>query len=504
MTIFKRFAFYIALFLVPVALGAQALPKETGYYRPHYQRLQRIGTLSQYPTQIGRLSAVKAISEAESPITFAKNPTSRFGFAMEDVLKEMIKSSQGRRNTWVNAGYGGIHGIDGLLLKTNSRGQVTSVNVYEFKTQDAQLEKMTKSGPQMSKKWIMNSFKKSIAEKERSLSKLKKEINSAKSKGEIAKANKLKREYSKINKERKQLIQAKKMVYHGQYERYLYKLKYSNGQIVTVEQKILGENNSRTPKLGAEKQIENMSFSVLDKDNTSLSYAQRRFKNTFFKEIRKEMIKQGRTPEDADLFIKNIREKGIDIKDSVQKKALANIEKRGLKLQKGMKAGFALLAVASEVASIYQWQTGSMSTSEFVFDSIANAASLGMLFIKAIGNSNPITTIIFCAIDTAKNFWAWRNGRMSTSDFVIESVANTIGLVVASVVAMAVGGIAAIASLNPILGAVIGFAVFTAVYTVTKWIVKLIGRAIVDHYEAIKQPEQFEIVCNDVRRVCNL
>ena len=504
MTIFKRFVFYIALLLVPVALGAQALPKETSYYRPHYQRLQRIGTLSQYPTQIGRLSAVKAISEAESPITFAKNPVSRFGFAMEDVLKEMIKSSQGRKNIWLDAGYGGTHGIDGLLVRKNSRGQVTDVNVYEFKSQNAKLESWTKNGPQMSKKWIMNSLKKSIVEKEKKLLKLEDKIKKAESKGRTLDAKKLKEEFSNINKERNQLKQAQKLIQQGRYGRYLYRLKYSNGQIVTVAQEIQGENRFGTPKLGAEKQVENMSFSVLDKDNTSLSHAQRRFKNTFFKEIRKEMIKQGRTPEEADLFVKNMRENGIDIKDSVQKKALANIEKKGLKLQKGMKAGFALLAVASEVASIYQWQTGSMSTSEFVFDSIANAASLGMLFIKAIGNSNPITTIIFCAIDTAKNFWAWRNGRMSTSDFVIESIANTIGLVVASVVATAVGSIAAIASLNPILGAIIGFAVFTAVYTVTKWIVKFIGRAIVDHYEAIKQPEHFRIICDDVRRVCNL
>lgn len=57
---------------------------------------------------------------------------------------------------------------------------------------------------------------------------------------------------------------------------------------------------------------------------------------------------------------------------------------------------------------------------------------------------------------------------------------------------------------NPFVGFLIGTTVFFAVYNAVKWFTNLIGKAIVNHYEEMKQPEHFTIICNEVRRVYNL
>lgn len=497
MTIFKRFVFCIALLLVPVALGAQALPKETSYYRPHYQRLQRLGTLSQYPTQrnIFKMTqlqesvsknALLATNIATNKKMFQKPYLNGYRNKIEKMLSNPISlSNKDIKQILKGDTKANMRAI--VRAKTGSKNFGNSFMEFFIRLDNPETVKKLLSDERI-RKMVYNAIRKGGGKHEHLMTKNFIDFLTNPKWGKDGKVLALLLT---------ELVQPTKNV-------------------------VLKTGESHyTPSSALKKYHEGLD-KVIQKSKT----AEEALKN--IRKYNKKMLSKESFKEFDKLYKQLFR-----YRNSLNK--IFSFSKRiepTLRKVKLFKPCFALLAIASEVASLYQWQKGSMSTSEFVFDSIANATSYSVLFseqiIKKVAETSSsmlvkqvakdltkeifkgftrldlITTIIFCAIDTAKNFWAWRNGRMSTSDFVIESVANTIGLVVASVVATAVGSIAAIASLNPILGAVIGFAVFTAVYTVTKWIVKLIGRAIVDHYEAIKQPEQFEIVCNDVRRVCNL
>jgi len=510
---FKRFfaLFFVSVFLPCLLFSqAQVLKAEQTFSQPTWQRVQNIEKakyLEAYMITNSNSLLSRSLKQPSKPVhriwsktvTLGENPASRFGFAMEPVLKEMISSQQGRRNIWLYAGYEGIHGIDGLLVKPNSRGQITEVNVYEFKTQNAKLGKMTLSGPQMSKKWILSSIKKNIAQREKDLLKLKDKIEKAKANNNSSLARTLKEEYSQLNKERNKMLDAEKLIQQGKYKRFVIRLRYDKGQIVTTSQEILRESKDGTPRLGAEEKMENLSFSILDEDSSSLTAAQKRFKTSFLREVRKELLKQGYTEADADVYISKIKENGIDINDSVTNSAIENVEKNRIRLQRIIKTSFALLAIASEGYSLYQWRRGAIATSDFVFTSLANVAGLGSLFIKAIGESAFIMTAVFCVIDAAKNIWLWCSGKKQGSEVIVEALSNIIAMAVATLLSSAIGGISVIATLNPVFGTFIGLLVFSGLYWLTNKILKWLGYKIVNHYEAIKKPAQFAIICDDLR-----
>lgn len=440
-------------------------------------------------------------------ISFAKNSASAFGTRMEPVLQMMMKKSQGRKNTWIDATYNnGYNGIDGLLVK-RKHGVITSVNVYEFKTNGAKLNVNEASAPQMSKKWILTSIDKKMASLEKRLKTINNDIIKAKSKGKLNQVKSLKNDFQKINAEKRNIRATRKFIQDGNYQRYIARLTYKNGRIDVTIQKILGEKNWRkiprwertqenTFYLGKEKSMKGFLFSLFDKDDKKLTINQRFYKRQFFKQVKIQLKSEKRTQPEIAQYINDMKSGKItDIQGKSKIEMVSRKDNKRANFQmQTLKYGFVALAVLQEAVAGKKLIYGEITTSDFVFETVLNVVSISGVFINSMAS---FLTPLFIAVDAAKNIYDFTDGKIILQDAVINIASNVVSLLVATKVSFAVGTFSSI--LPPLGGLVVGFVTFAVTYFVVYTGSRFLGKFIVNKYDSLREPEYFKAYCNAVR-----
>lgn len=480
----------ILTFFIVSGVSAQSLPLRRNY-NVNFQSIMSI------PRAVTKTAApVKPVQAMRFSVNPKRKASSDFGFIMEDVMRKHILYRSGKKHIFIDATYnGGKNGIDGLLLKVNSRGVVTEVQVYEFKTNNAKLGKR-KAGYQMSKKWILNSINKNLKYREKRLFNLEKDIKKAKAKGNSSEVQNLKNEYDKLWKERKQLERARKMIIGGAYKRYLMRLKYGNGRLSLIQEEIIGEEKNGKVKKGPEKVI--TDFSLLRKDMENLNGMQRDLRKNFFKAIEKQLKDGGYTENQISEYIRKIEEDASfnALDEKVQKAAQEAFEKqvKNYRIKTyAIKGTFAIMAVVSEVSTIYKYCTGVISRSELIFNTTSNIVMAGSLFIDGL---TPYLTPLFICIDAVKNIYGVVNGQLSKIGATINIASNIAGLIAATAVANLVG----LLDVEPITGTILRIGAFGITYGFVSWASRKFGWFIVSKYDAYKEPERFAKLYGDIRK----
>ncbi len=490
----------LILFSYNLSAQAQAIPKISNY---------------KYYTPAVKAPAIYK-AKTITPINYLENNIgggySKRGKALEPIASSIYKKTIGRKFIEVDASYRSVNGLDGLFVKTNSRGHVTKVHIIEIKSGNATIE-FFNDFPQCSKKWNLMVMDRSLAEYDSYIKWRTEEGNF--------------KEVKKLSAEKELLRQSRVAVEHGEYDFYHVNITYTDGRLKVSQWKLLSEEfkkinrNEWTPdnvfKYGEEKVIAN--FSYLDKDVSNLNPFEKQMRQTLFDNIETQLKTMGKTPEEINGFMKELRtnekfnpSNAIE-QNVVEKETVNAIRKtqRKFKIQNNLlKGGFAAIAIFMEGKSIYNYLNGKISTSELVFDSVSNTTMLTAAFIPRL---NPYMTVIFGVIDVAKNIYSYTKGSITKSDAIINITANISGLVTGTIAASAlvsalsaagIGGSVGSFIATPIGGAIIGGVAFAVTYGVTYMIVKWTGNKIVNIFESYKEPERFNQICSTISLKYNL
>ena len=425
------------------------------------------------------------------------------GKALEPIASSIYKISIARNFIEVDATYRTVNGLDGLFVKTNSRGHVTKVHIIEIKSADARIE-FFKDFPQCSKKWNLMVMDKSLAEYDRYIDFRTKEGNF--------------NEVKKLEAGKELLRQSRVAVERGEYDFYHVNITYTDGHLKVSQWKILSEEyekinrNEWTPdnvfKYGDEKIL--ADFSYLDKDFKNLSNFEKQMRQTMFENFEAQLKTMGKSPEEIASFMKELRtNENFNPSKAIEQKiveeetinAMEKIQKKFVRQNNILKGGFAAIAIFMEVKSIYKFINGRISTSELIFDSVSNTTMLAATFIPKF---SPFMTVIFGAIDVAKNLYSYSKGSITTSEAIINITANISGLLTGTIATTAlmsalsaaeIGGTVGSFITTPIGGTIIGGLMFTVTYGLTFVIVKAVGTKIVNVFESYKAPERFNQIC---------
>lgn len=459
-----------------------------------------------------------------------------FEAVARDIYKELNKSFE-----WVDATYNnGNNGIDGLALKYKG-GEVTDVHVIEVKSGNAHLGQ-TKSGMQLSKKWILHSLDKSIAQKTKKAAQLKKKMKSLEKKAKTskraaAKLEKIRKEFEELNKNKRDLKKAMELVKKGRYRRFVLRVSYEGGKFVMTQQEASEDANGKI-KLG--KATEIMPFSYLEKDIATLKPGQLRWRNRMLHKLEAYLKESGMfTKKEVENFMKLLTTEGNS--KAVEKAIVTRITT--LKYSTiGVGAGFVLLSAGNEIKTIYDYVQGKINRTDLVFNSIMNGLGIATgtfgIAATAFGGSSALQTVntavvntgvgsfiashanivimvMLTTVDVIKNVYNISKGNVRTSEGVINIAANIVGAAAGAFGAWggAKLGLAAGAAIGGrfagLQGAAIGGAIGTVVggliggiggFFIGNKVTSGLGHLIVAKYEAYKEPERFHDYCGAVRQ----
>jgi|GEM_PF-6596908 len=521
--------------LLVLCLAAHCQPvKKIEAIRFHIPAVQ----LSLVQAQHLSLQALQAANnEKKSNLLEATKAGQRIrGLAFEavarDIYKELNKSFE-----WVDATYNnGNNGIDGLALKYKG-GEVTDVHVIEVKSGNAHLGQ-TKSGMQLSKKWILHSLDKSIAQKTKKAAQLKKKMKSLEKKAKTskraaAKLEKIRKKFEELNKNKRYLKKAMELVKKGRYRRFVLRVSYEGGKFVMTQQEASEDANGKI-KLG--KAIKIMPFSYLEKDIATLKPGQLRWRNRMLRKLEAYLKDSGLFSEDEiKEFMKQLTKKGgwKSVQKAIQSR-ITTIKN----ITVGIGASFFLWSAYNEVKMICDYTQGKITKTDFVFNTITNGLGLATgafgIATTAFGdtslvqsintavvnsgimntgistwimnNSNIVMIVVFTTIDVIKNVYNISRGNIRTSEGIINIAATVVGAVAGSVGAWggAIAGAAIGTALGP-AGSVIGGAIGGIVggiggFFIGNKVTSGLGHLIVAKYEAYKEPERFHDYCGAVRQ----
>lgn len=446
------------------------------------------------------------------------------GKALEPIAKEIYKDNFGASFNYVDASYNkGINGIDGLLVKRDIRGNIRKVHIIEIKSGKAYLHANSKI-PQLSKEWILNSIDKSLKEKTEALKKLHRIIKKEKFFSSLISKNK--KEFSRLNAERRLLKKTRFMVENDLFRRFQVSIRYNNGKITVEQWEILKEtfrdipinkrNSDNIFKYAKYPKGENIltDFSYLDKDHSELSLFEISIKIKMFNAFERVLYSKGYSKQEIKSFMHRLRTDASfnPLKeigdDCIESDTIKTIEKavKNYKMQmKIMKVGFAVLPIIFEGKAVYDFLNGNIGKADLVFHSLTNGVSFSSVFIKQL---NPSLAAIFIVIDIIKNIYNVKTGKISTTDAVINSVSNLSGVLIGGVAAKATftaltaskftGTIGSFVS-SPVGAVIISGVTFVVTYGVTYFVFNWIGYKIVDKYEAFKSPERFNLIYKDIK-----
>lgn len=446
------------------------------------------------------------------------------GKALEPIAREIYKDNFGASFNYVDASYNkGINGIDGLLVKRDIRGNIRKVHIIEIKSGKAYLHANSKI-PQLSKEWILNSIDKSLKEKTEALKKLHRLIKKERFFPSMISKNK--KEFSRLNAERRLLKKVRLMVENDLFRRFQVSIRYNNGKITVEQWEILKETFKDVPiskrnsdnifKYSEKKVLE--KFSYLDKDNSKLSMFQRYIKIKMFNAFERVLYSKGYSKQEIQSFMYRLRTEASfnpskeigdnyvksDMNESIDK-TIENAVKNYKMQMKIMKVGFAILPIIFEGKAVYDFLNGNIGKADFVFNSLSNVVSFSSVFIKQL---NPALAVIFIGIDVIKNIYNVKTGKISTTDAVINSVSNLSAVLIGSAAAKATftaltaakftGTIGSFVS-SPIGAVIVSGVTLAVTYGVTYFIVNWTGHKLVDKYEAFKSPQRFNLIYKDIK-----
>lgn len=480
---------------------------------------------TQVPLSIRKFQTITTNPSIPNLLEKQGNKSAR-GLALEPVAREIYKNTFGSRFKYIDASYNnGANGIDGLLVKKNSRGTVTDVHIIEIKSGKASL-KVNNRMPQLSKKWILNSVDKSISEKTSRLVELKNEMNTSNIPKKLLLETKA--EYSRINTERRLLKKTRVLVENNVFKRYQVSITYNDGRLKVEQWEVLDEKykniriKKRTPDNVFEWSERKVlaDFSYLDKDSSKLSMFEKKVKNLMFENFEKTLRDKGYSDADIQSFMKRLRNdpKFNPSKNGIAESEMETITNKSIhkvsasyNIQKVvLQSAYIAIALISEGKTIYEYLDGKIGKSDLIFNSLSNTALIAANFVKFL---NPYMTLIFIGLDVTKNIYNIKKGKISRTDAMINIVANVSGLVVGSMTSVAVvtalnasaigAGIGSFIA-TPIGGAIIGASVFAITYGLVSSVVNFTGHKIVNKYESIKSPNRFNLYCNEIKYTYSL
>ena len=438
------------------------------------------------------------------------------GKALEPIARDIYKHNFGIGYQYVDASYNkGVNGLDGLLVKKNTRGSITKVHVVEIKSGTASL-KANILAPQLSKEWILSGIDKSLAEKVTSLEQLQYNIKYNNLSSSQVKQEKA--EFSKINKERRLLSKTREMIDNDLFRRFQVNIKYNDGKLLVEQWEVLEETYKDIPinkrnsenifKWSEKKTLAN--FSYLDKDNYKLSPFEKKVKKSMFDEFEKVLRKQGYSEVDINSYLKRLRtDKNLNpsniagLADDIDHITKTSFERASKNYNIKNSIGLTCLALFQKGKVIYDYCNGSIGKTDLIFNSVTNSADLLSVFIKRL---NPYMTSVFVVTDVIKNIYSYGKGSISFSNAIINSASNIAGVIVGGLAAKAValgaakiGGTVGSFVSSPVGGLIVAGITFGVTYFITSNIVRWTGNIIINKYEAIKTPERFNSICNQIR-----
>jgi len=491
------------------------------FFELNAQAVLKTNNVKYYPVTLP-LSLKKSPSLAINPnipnlLENSSSGRSYRGKALEPVAREVYKHNFGVGYQYIDASYNkGVNGLDGLLVKKNLRGNITKVHVVEIKSGNASLNAKS-STPQLSKEWILSGINKSLEEKVKNLKQLQYDMKSKKISSTMLKEKRA--EYTKINKERHDLIKSRNMIENDQYRAYQANVKYNDGRLTVEQWEVLGENykdipiNKRNPDnifKWSEKKVL-VDFSYLDKDNSKLNSFQKKVKQTMFTEFENILRKQNYSETEIASFMsrlktdKKFNPSNMRLSDDVIRNTATNsinkVIQKNMYIKHGL--GLSLLTIASEVGVVLDYANGNIGTTDFIINSGLNAIEITSNFVTKL---NPYMTGIYIATDILKKAYSYGTGKITISNALINTTANIAGFVVGGLAVKAValgaakigGAIGSFVS-TPVGGIVVSGVVFGVTYGITSSIIKFTGNAIVNKYESIKSPERFDVICNEIK-----
>ncbi len=172
----------------------------------------------------------------------------------------------------------------------------------------------------------------------------------------------------------------------------------------------------------------------------------------------------------------------------------------------GLTGTVVVMAVWKEYKLIQDYCAGNISRSDLVYKTATNAALVvGSTFTGLL----PVISVAFIIVDVSKQLVELYRTQADKTEFIITAVANAAGLAAGAFAVSALGSAAAAGQLGGTIGTIIGspiggVLVFAVVYGVTTAVIKMAGHQAVNIYEAYKEPERFEAMCDEIRAVCKL
>jgi len=465
---FKKYSILFYLLLFIHALYADVIKQ------PSYQKI--LTPPVPYTLKKAQSMNISAIKDS-IPNYFEEKSGSIRGKSLENFFNRTYYQKWKHVDVTYNNGH---NGLDGLYVRYDKKtGNIKQVIVNEIKSGNAKLNIKNK---QMTKGWILKDVNKAI----------KWEKNHANSPEKI-----------------QQLKQVRNLIEHDQYRRQLTRinLDYKKGNITTKITKITGETKSGRIILDKHPSMKER-ISYLKRNQHKLNTRQKKFIKILLSEINEGLKNLKKNKTQRIKYLKTLRN-GIPFQKTTIESFIIQMKNRGAIFEIELLNRAAVgLSVLSELSALKDYIKGNITASDFIFHSISNSIVMLAYYMPSL---NPLLTPIFIAIETTKNIYDYKTGRISKEDMIINTTATTIGFVSGglavwgvSLLAAEIGGTFGTIFGTPIGGFIIGSIAFTTAFLISSIAVKLTGQAIVSMYETRKQPERFLLCCGDVRHKYNL